>query len=392
MANRKVTVLVHDIHANTLWAATALAKALEPAFETQVVGPDLGGGVCELYKNAFPYTVVPTPHLYRWPDFMWEVRKLERAVEGHAVIAVKAYLDTVPVALGLKRAKGLPAVVYLDEWDSASWRSMPWPKRVLQLVRDARFPLNDSWAAWVEQRISKADAVVCSSTFLANRFGGVVIPIGVDTEEYRPQPPAQTAELKRQLGMAGDRLLVFGGVARPHKGLEEILEALCVLNDERVRLVVIGPQTDYLRELQRRERYAPYIVCLGAKPKAEMPRYLALSDLVVIPLLDTPLARSQVPCKVFEAMAMAKPIVASAVSDLPSILHGCGWVVPPSDVHALADAIRYVLAHPVDAAEAGERARRKCMQEYSRDTTRAKLTALVEKLLAEKAHRVAGTF
>lgn len=382
MANRKVSVLVHNISSNTVWAATALARALQPAFDVQIIGPDMGGGVCEPYRDAFPYTVVPAPRLYRWPDYMWEVRKLRRAVEGDVVIAVKAYMDTVSLGLKLKKEKRVPFVVYLDEWDSANWHHQSLWRRAGQAIRDLRFPLNGSWAAWVERRIRHADAVICSSYFLARRFNGTVIPLGVDTEEYQPPRKAETAELKRSLGLTGDRLLVFGGVARAHKGLESTLEALRILNDEQIRLVVVGPQTEFLRELQRRDEFAPFIVCLGPKPKSEMPKYLALADLVVIALHNTPLAQSQVPCKIFEAMAMAKPVIGSAVSDLPAILKDCGWIVPPDDPPALADAIHYALSHPVEATEMGERAREKCMREYDRRVTSQKLIELLEMLLA----------
>lgn len=380
VANRKVTVLVHDISANTVWAATALARALQPAFETQVVGPDMGTGVCEPFRNEFPYTVVPTPKLYRWPDFLWEVKKIERAVEGSVIIAMKAYMDTIPVALRLKRRRGVRAVVYLDEWDSAVWRSLPAAARWWRLLKDLRFPLNDVWAMRVERLITKADRVICTSRFLSRNFGGVVVPLGVNTETYKPFPPAVVNELKRDLGLMGDRILMFAGVGRPHKGLEEILAVLAAINDERLRLVVVGPETDYLRTLQRHERYAPYLVSLGSKPKSEVPRYLALADLVVLPLRDTPLAQSQVPCKVFEAMAMAKPIIATAVSDLPEILDGCGWTVPPNDMVALADAIRYVLSHPVEAAEAGERARAKCVSYYSEEIFSRSLVGLLQEV------------
>lgn len=380
MANRKVTVLVHDISANTIWAATALARALQSAFETQVVGPDMGSGVCEPFRNEFPYTVVPTPKLYRWPDFLWEVRKIERAVEGSVIIALKAYMNTVSVALRLRRRRGARVIVYLDEWDSAVWRSLPAALRWWRWLKDWRFPLNDLWALHVERLIAKADRIICTSSFLSHKFGGVVIPLGVNTETYKPLPPAEVNEWKRELGLMGDRLLMFAGVARPHKGVEETLEALAAINDDRLRLVIVGPETDYLRTLQRHERYAPYLVSLGSKPKSEVPRYLALADLVVLPLRDTPLAQSQVPCKVFEAMAMAKPIIATAVSDLPIILRGCGWTVPPNDVAALADAIRYVLSHPVEAGEMGERARAKCVSHYSQEIASRRLIDLVQEL------------
>lgn len=97
-----------------------------------------------------------------------------------------------------------------------------------------------------------------------------------------------------------------------------------------------------------------------------MPAYLNLADLIVIPQSDTLLGQSQVPCKVFEAMAMAKPIIATAVSDLPAMLEGCGWMVPARDARALAGAIREVLDHPAEAVLKGRRAREKCVREFDR--------------------------
>ncbi|OQA25702.1 MAG: putative teichuronic acid biosynthesis glycosyltransferase TuaC [Verrucomicrobia bacterium ADurb.Bin345] len=380
----RVTILVPDISSNILWAATALGLSLASRFDVEIVGPDFGGGICEMYRDAFPYVAVPAKRLYRLPDFLWERRRLIKAVTGDVVIAVKAYADTLPIALHAKRSKRAKAVVYLDEWDAANFMALPVRDRIRSWLRHAHHPLEDNYFPLVERMIPAADAVICTSTSLARRFRGSVIPIGVDTEVYCPQDPEQTRELKRALGMAEDRLIVFGGVARPHKGLEEIVEALATLGDESIRLLVVGPQTEFLQKLQRVDRYAPYIVCIGAKPKKDMPAFLALGDLVVLPQRNTLLAQSQVPCKIFEAMAMAKPVIASDVSDLADILKDCGWVVPPDNIPALAKAIAHAMAHPNEGEEFGRRAREKCVREYDRRVTAEKLVKVVEALADER--------
>jgi glycosyltransferase involved in cell wall biosynthesis len=111
-----------------------------------------------------------------------------------------------------------------------------------------------------------------------------------------------------------------------------------------------------------------------------MPNYLGLADLVVLPLNDDLLAQTQMPCKVFEAMAMAKPIIASAVSDLPLVLEGCGWTVPPDDAGRLARCIQWAFTHPEEAASQGQRARQKCMAQYSRQVVSSQLHAIIGKL------------
>lgn len=66
-------------------------------------------------------------------------------------------------------------------------------------------------------------------------------------------------------------------------------------------------------------------------------------------------------------MAMAKPIIATNKCDIPEILDGCGWVVPPENPRELAETIQYVFAHPAGAEEKGKKAREKCKSEYSWD-------------------------
>jgi glycosyltransferase involved in cell wall biosynthesis len=82
-------------------------------------------------------------------------------------------------------------------------------------------------------------------------------------------------------------------------------------------------------------------------------------------MLDTDSARHQVPMKLFDAMAMAKPIVASSVSDLPLVLQGCGRLVPPGDVDRLAEALTELVNNPEDASALGKCARLRCVEKYS---------------------------
>jgi glycosyltransferase involved in cell wall biosynthesis len=80
-------------------------------------------------------------------------------------------------------------------------------------------------------------------------------------------------------------------------------------------------------------------------------------------------------------MAMAKPIIATAVSDLPEILSGCGWVVAPGNPAALAEAIEFVLHNPDLTAEMGRKAREKCKDKYSSDAMEGTLVTIFRQYL-----------
>ena len=83
--------------------------------------------------------------------------------------------------------------------------------------------------------------------------------------------------------------------------------------------------------------------------------------------------------KIFDAMAMAKPIIATDVADLPLILEGCGIIVPAGDITSLAKEIDRVFSNPVVAAELGQNAREKCIAEYSWDVMEKSLVTIFDK-------------
>jgi glycosyltransferase involved in cell wall biosynthesis len=129
---------------------------------------------------------------------------------------------------------------------------------------------------------------------------------------------------------------------------------------------------------------------VGMVPYPDAPALYAAADVVAIPQLDEEAARHQMPLKAVDAMAMGRPIVASAVSDLPEVLDGCGRVVPPGDAFALTAAIRDLLDDRPQADELGANARARCLERYSFERIGAQLAAIVGGLAPAPATTGAG--
>jgi len=89
------------------------------------------------------------------------------------------------------------------------------------------------------------------------------------------------------------------------------------------------------------------------------------------------------PMKVYDSMAMAKPIVASAISDLPSVLEGCGRLVAPGDVGELARAISDLLENSREARALGERARTRCLNLFSLRS----ISVILQQIASRLVHR-----
>ena len=111
---------------------------------------------------------------------------------------------------------------------------------------------------------------------------------------------------------------------------------------------------------------------------------LIAADAVALSQRDLPFAQAQLPAKLFDAMALARPIVATAVGELPGILAGCGVIVPPGDVAALARALRRELTDPLAAAVLGQAARERCIERFSWEATTPVLAGVMAQAVAAR--------
>ena len=112
--------------------------------------------------------------------------------------------------------------------------------------------------------------------------------------------------------------------------------------------------------------------------------YLGAADIVAVPQRQSNDTRGQVPAKIFDAMALGRAVISTPVSMIPEILDGCGVLVPPGNVAALAEAIARLADHPDEAAALGRRARERCVERYSFDAARRVLFPLVERVAAAR--------
>ena len=177
----------------------------------------------------------------------------------------------------------------------------------------------------------------------------VVIPNGIDTERYHPDPEAGR-RVRAELGIAADEPLV-GIVGRldPKKDHPSFLKAAAILAEARpkVRFVCVGPGPEpYAREL----RALSDSLGLGSRvawtgPRADMKDVYNALDLLALSSLF-----EGFPNVLGEAMACGKPCVATDAGDSSWVVGDCGQVIPHSDPAALASA----MARTLDRISAGE--------------------------------------
>ena len=375
----KVSVLCFDVSDNAAGRAHLLAQLLAPIAEVEIVGPRHGAGVWPpVAADGVRYVSVPAGRI---ASFAGALPGLLRAADGDLLYASKPRLGSAGLGLLKRRLGGRPLLLDIDDWEVGFFlRGGVWGTvgRAVNWTNPRGLP----WTWLMERAARTADAITVASRFLQERFGGTLIPHVRDTDAWRPGRDDPT-KVRAQLDATGKRLVMFLGTAREHKGVDDLVTAVAALARPDLVLALVGTDPDGATGRRLRTRL-PALRLIPAIAFSEVPRYLEAADVVAVPQRDGPGTRGQVPAKLFDAMALARPIVATRVSMIPEILDGggCGVLVPPGDAAALGAAIERLASDPEKARELGARARARCVDHYSFASARRDLFPLVQGLLA----------
>ena len=187
---------------------------------------------------------------------------------------------------------------------------------------------------------------------------------GVHLSRFAHMPDAPTA--RRHLNLDERPTLVYAGQFFPWKGVDTLVEAMAHLPEAQL-LLIGGDKANLPRIVGLADRVAPGRIHLtGQVPHAAVPFHLSAGDVVVLPNSGRQeiSARHTSPLKLFEAMAVRRPIVASDLPSLREILTdgSAAVMVPPDDPAALAEAARALLDDP----GRGERLARRAGEEVGR--------------------------
>ncbi|NEP00820.1 MAG: glycosyltransferase family 4 protein [Symploca sp. SIO2E9] len=176
-----------------------------------------------------------------------------------------------------------------------------------------------------------------------------IIPYGL-TIEAKPAKPRQQGEIPK---------LLFVGRLDERKGVRYLLEALPLIFAQqpvRLRIVGKGILEEELKAQCQKLGLESVIDFLGFVTKEELAQEYASCDVFVLPsIVDSKGDTEGLGIVMIEALAHAKPVVATAVGGIPDVIipDQTGLLVPEKKPHALAKAVLELLANPERAAELG---------------------------------------
>ena len=207
----------------------------------------------------------------------------------------------------------------------------------------------------------KADLIVALTHSFKERLVERKIPAekieivtnGVDLTRFRPME--KDAELVAELGLDGKFVAGYIGTHGMAHSLETLLNGADMLqgnpNAADIHFLLIGDGAEKQKLVERAKQSAlKNVTFIDAVPKSEIARYWSLLDAVIIHLKRTPLFRTVIPSKLFEAMGMGIPVLMGVEGEAARIVEGeqAGLAFVPEDHLMLVDRLPVFEKQPGD--------------------------------------------
>ncbi|TWU32614.1 glycosyltransferase family 4 protein [Novipirellula artificiosorum] len=205
-----------------------------------------------------------------------------------------------------------------------------------------------------------------------------VITNGVDAASFEPLP--RDDEFLRKYGLQDKFVCSYVGTIGMAHGLEVAVKAAAKLKaagrtDIAFLIVGDGAYRERLVTMASEKGVSKLVVFTGRLSKEQMPTVLASSDCCLVHLHGTDLFGTVIPSKIFETMAMERPIIMGVKGPARDIVIEAGGGQPmiPDDDDDLVRIVTEMADHPTELAETAKHARAYVLEHYDRDQLAAKM-------------------
>lgn len=350
---KRVTIISWDLCRNHFSKPFALAEALAEQYEVQLIAfkffeeeifPPLAGVVPKFETVYLPGA--------DFPDFTGAMEQAVAAITGDVIYVLKPRLPSLGVALLANARRGTPIILEINDLETVvgSPKSRDQHKEVaLHSVdlghKELISPYSNLWSQLMDPLAKMVPVLVTHNRNIDRHFGwnSLYMRNLKDEAVYDPELYDRDA-IRAELGFApDDRVILFGGLLRKHKGIYELVELVERLDDPRYKLLFAGSRAtpDQQRLI---DKYGDRVRVLPPQDRTQMARINYAADLVIL-WLDpaVPASHYQFPYKATDALAMGASIIANDISDLGELgRQGYLRLVPFGDWDAMSTTVRDV--------------------------------------------------
>jgi glycosyltransferase involved in cell wall biosynthesis len=177
--------------------------------------------------------------------------------------------------------------------------------------------------------------------------------------------------------------IISVGSLQPYKGHIFLVKACFELKTRgipfRCRIVGGGDLYSMLMHAIQDNQLDDCVELLGPRTQGDISRLLPTANCYVQPSVITPSGKMEgIPVALMEAMVSGIPVVATSISGIPELVRNgdTGWLVPPEDVEALADALSQIYRDPAEARKRACSGKSWVLEEFELSSNAKKLSSL----------------
>jgi glycosyltransferase involved in cell wall biosynthesis len=196
-----------------------------------------------------------------------------------------------------------------------------------------------------------------------------VLTNGADLSQYMPL--CRENGIRKALKLRGKFVASYIGTHGMAHGLDTVLRAADLLREEKdIVFLLVGGGAERERLLARRDEMGlENVLMLPQQPKEQMPHILAASDACMVLLKKQDLFKTVIPSKIFEAMAMERPIILGVEGESKGIIEqgNCGLCIEPENERELAVSVLRLSRDPGEGIQLGLNGGRFVREHFDRD-------------------------
>ena len=388
-ANRlqtKVSVIAWDLGHNPLGRAYLLADVLRAHYDVELIGanfPRFGNEIWEPLRIGSRVTIKNFPG-GNFPEHFKRMEDIAEQIEGDIIYVSKPRLPGLELAILAKMRRNRPIILDIDDYELGFFENRR--PLTLETVKtnsrklDFNCPHDEIWTRYSESLIPLFEQITVSNEELQKKYGGMVLPHIRSEVDFEPNSYPRDA-IREELGFSPeDKVILFAGTPRMHKGFARVATALKKLNRTDSKLLIVGSSADSESRRYINNIDPEYVKVIRNVPFCDLPSYLCVGDLICL-LQDKRKVTShfQMPAKFTDGLSMGIPMLATNVPPLVNLANG--GLVELLDDTPLEKKIDTIFSNYEVYKNMAMKNRKIFLAEYSYDANLPKLKNMIDSLL-----------
>lgn len=327
-------------------------------------------------------------------NLLWK-RSLEDTIKQYEIEVVHVHdLPMVKTAASVAKKFDIPIIADLHEnypEGLRAWRKekIPWKSKILNLASPIW-----RWKRLERSVLRRVDRIITvvdeAKEHYVNDCGVppekiTVVMNAEDLDEFGNLEIDQSLVTKYENNFVVSYIGGFG----PHRGIDTVIKSMPKILKEipNAKLLLVGGKgsEEYEKELKKlceELKVENNVEFTGWVNFSLVPSYIALSDVCLVPHHVSGHTNTTIPHKLFQYMAMRKPVIVTNCKPLKRIVEecDCGVVVPSGDYNEMAEAVIRLYKDREYARKLGENGRRAVEEKYNWKNEAKKLCELYKRL------------